>query len=169
MQHVHFIQRQHFNLDYLMQCVLKGLLFLIPVTVLNKSNIKWCVALWMVQISLKMLQNRLRGARYPICCGADSNRDHVRRSEQMKIWGSHIFFCASALLKSAGVNWKAPFSKLVQLFMKGWLIHLLRLVKLSKIHWSAVFHQQGRLVRYHGNYSQVTFRQWQIFTIKKCL
>lgn len=48
------------------------------------------------------------------------------RSERVKS------LCVSTLLKSECVNWKAPFSTLVQLFMKGWLIHFLWLVKLSK-------------------------------------
>lgn len=85
-------------------------------------------------------------------------------------WGSERvkYFCASTRFKSECENWKALFSKLVQLFMKVWLSLFLRLVKLSKSHWSEILCRQGRLISYHGNCIKMTFRQWQILTKKKC-
>lgn len=52
--------------------------------ILNKCNIKWCMTPWIMQISLKMLQNRLRGT-HPICCSVGGGRNYV-----IIIWMSKI-------------------------------------------------------------------------------
>lgn len=112
-----------------------------------------------------MLQNRLRGANYPIRCeaGGDRSRLPLRADEDLN--ESNTFVRALALNLSVRIERLYLVS---WFFMKVWLSLFLRLVKLSKSHWSEILRRQGRLISYHGNCIKITFRQWQILTKKKC-
>lgn len=59
-----------------------------------------------------MLENRLRGAKYPICCEAEE--DHVCCSEQMMIWKSNLFVWAHSLKSECESH------HLVSLFSFSW-------------------------------------------------
>lgn len=66
-----------------------GLEISLEVTILKDGNLQWCW-FWMVQISQRRLQNRLRGERYLLCRGAWRDGARARCRQQMMTWMSQI-------------------------------------------------------------------------------